>query len=133
MGLQQLHYLYLEDIKHPAMRLPRENFRALVGEDIELFNGQLGRAVSSIKGQSDVDHLTSAYQHLGVMMNHKSSISEQIYEVRSMKPWISNKKLTYTKDDASYPQAVRWFKKIIKQFKEGKFKHYEIPKNVSLD
>ena len=54
MGLQQLQFLYLEDIGHPVMQLMIDNFRPFVGEDIEIANGHLGHSVASMKGQSDV-------------------------------------------------------------------------------
>lgn len=131
MGLQQLHFLYLEEIKHPVLRLITENFRSFVGEDIELANRALGQSVASVKGRSDVEHLTNAYQQLGVMLHRKTAISEQIAAVRSMKTWTSNKKLRYTKNDVVIGKTTDWFRALFNSFREGTFKHYQIPDKVA--
>ena len=78
LGLQQLLWLHLEKIGHPAMKNLEINFASHVGEEIEEANRSLGQVVGSKKGQSNPEHLSTAYRRLGLMLQNNSTVIKDI-------------------------------------------------------
>ena len=132
MGMQQLLWKYLESINHPGMKSLSLNFTNHIGEDIEMCNNSLGHSVLSKKGQSDVEHLSTSYRKLGVLFKKKSSMQEQVLNVRSLKGWTENKHMTYKEGDSAVVEAKAWIRTLIEHFRGGTYKHYKIPANVML-
>jgi hypothetical protein len=116
---------YLRSIHHPLHDLLTQSPSNAVGENIELSHRLLGQHTSHDSRRTNIDLLSHAYSHLGILMRHGMAMHVDLQD--SIKGIKGSRRYEFKENDARVDGAAEFLHNLVAGMEEETWEHYHMP------